>query len=514
MRTIDLLLLFSTLAVASFAKPAEKTCWSEKFNIPCCQSSDTIVERDTYNGKFGKENGEWCGLGESTRPSDDIPPSPPPPSDIDSKVDPAADCDISDVTTGDSLAQLAPFRFGVGLYGANIENFTPSSKTMMKVINYQFNSMTYTNGMKPMYIMDHEGTIKNLAEGKEEIACNFSGIIDGLEFAKKNNMHIRGHVLVWHKQTPDWFFRKDFDENKEYADPETIFKRLDSYMKNYFDFLNFYYPGVVDVFDVVNEAIEVREGKFDNSTGWYTRTESLEGDDNIWNTLVGPSYVVRAFRSARKYALPTTKLVYNDVDTFMTTPHDKTQAVIDLMNILRAEDLVDALGMESYIDQDSNNIDSPEYYARAIERFTEAGFEIQITEFTIYNDNREDWLETQTKRYREMFQAVIDHVKKGHNNISSFTVFGLQDGYRFYENDGSKIRLFDHDLQKKPNYYAIVDILKKYNAENEDNNNSVTTGNEGNNNESTTDNKKGNINKKNPSKNKKKCVVKIIKNKL
>ncbi|KAG4081221.1 glycoside hydrolase [Neocallimastix lanati (nom. inval.)] len=463
MKFNQLLLLTSSLAL-SFAKPSGESCWSEKFNIPCCKST-TSVERSTYNGDFGKENGQWCGLGESKRPIEDVPPEAPIPRDIDSLRDPAAECDISDSITGDSLAKEAPFRFGVGLNGVDINNYTPSSKKMMELIKYQFNSMTYSNGMKSIKIMDEEGSRKNIAEGREEVAVDFSGIIDGLEFAKKNGIHIRGHVLVWHKQTPDWFFRKDFDTEKEYADVETIFVRLESYMKAFFDFLNFNYPGVVDVFDVVNEAIEVREGKFDNSTGWYTRTESLEGDDNIWNTLVGPSYVVRAFRIARKYALPTTKLVYNDVDTFMTKPHDKTQAVIDLMNILRAEDLVDALGMESYIDQDLVNVDAPEDYARAIERFTEAGLEIQITEFTIYNDDREDWLETQTKRYRDFFQVVIDHVKKGYDNISSFTVFGLQDGYRFYDNDTQKTRLFDHDLQKKPNYYAIMEILKQYNAE-------------------------------------------------
>jgi len=462
MKISNLFLLVSSLTTAVIAKPS--VCWSEKFNIPCCKSTK-VVERTTYDGQFGKENGEWCGIGETTRPKDDIPPPPPPPSDLDSMVDPAADCDITDSITGDSLAKLAPFRFGVGLNGVNISGFTTSSKKMMELINYQFNSFTYSNGMKPGFIMDHEGSLKNLSEGREEIALNFSGIIDGLEFAKKNGMHIRGHVLVWHNQTPDWFFRKDFDTEKAYADVETIFVRLESYMKQFFDFLNFYYPGVVDSFDVVNEAIEVREGKFDNTSGWYTRTTTLEGWDNIWNTLVGPSYVVRSFRIARKYALPTTQLVYNDVDTFMTEPHDKTQAIIDLMNILKSEDLVDVLGMESYIDQDLDNIDSPESYARALERFTEAGLQLQITEFTIYNDDREDWLETQTQRYKDFFQVVIDHVKKGNNNIQSFTVFGLQDGYRFYSYDGTKTRLFDHDLQKKPNYYAIMEILKQYNEE-------------------------------------------------
>eukprot|EP00833_Pecoramyces_ruminatium_P014127 jgi/Orpsp1_1/1188159/evm.model.d7180000062876.1 len=173
MKYNQLLLLTSSL-VAAFARPSGDACWSEKFNIPCCQSTTTVV-RTTYDGQWGKENGQWCGLGESsTRPADDIPPAAPSPSDIDSLVDPAAECDISDSITGDSLAKEAPFRFGVGLNGSNVSNFTPSSKKMMELIKYQFNSMTYSNGMKSLFIMDHEGSLKNLKEGREEIAVNFS----------------------------------------------------------------------------------------------------------------------------------------------------------------------------------------------------------------------------------------------------------------------------------------------------------------------------------------------------
>jgi len=459
---------FNTFALLSIiftmvsARPSND-CWSMKFNIPCCKETNTI-ERITYDGVWGKENGEWCSFGfESTRPADDVVQEHPGLTDLDTVDDPAADCDISDSITGDSLAKEAPFRFGVGLNGIDVANATTTSKVMRQVIQYQFNSMTYTNNMKPLFILDHEGSLANAVNGnEEEVAVDFKQIVDGLDFAQKNGIHMRGHVLVWHKQTPDWFFRVGFDESNDYADPETIFQRLDSFIRQYFGFLQHYYPGVVDAFDVVNEAVEVLEGKFDNSTGWYTRTESYEGDDNVWLTRVGPEYVVRAFRIARKYALPNVKLVYNDYDTFKTTPHDKTQAIIDLMHILQKEDLVDALGMESYIQPDSP---TPEEYGRAIERFTAEGFELQLTEFTIYTTDDDDWLELQTKQYREFFEKVMEEYKNG-ANITSFTVFGIQDGYRFYETDSTKTRLFDHDLQKKPNYHAIMEVLKAYNAEN------------------------------------------------
>jgi len=60
----------------------------------------------------------------------------------------------------------------------------------------------------------------------------------------------------------------------------------------------------------------------------------------------------------------------------------------------------------------------------------------------------------------------MEQIKKG-ANISSVTVFGLQDGYRFYSSDSTKTRLLDHDLQKKPNYEAIMKVLKSNKKENQ-----------------------------------------------
>ncbi|OUM59173.1 glycoside hydrolase family 10 protein [Piromyces sp. E2] len=460
-------LLLSSIISTVLARPSTElngNCWSEKFNIPCCQSTNIVV-RTSYDGIWGKENGEWCGLGlESTRPVDDIPPSPPAITDIDSINDPAADCDISDSITGDSLAKEAPFRFGVGLTGGSSSSITTNSKIMRELIKYQFNSMTYTNLMKPSYILDHAGCLANAAKGLEDVVLNFSGIVDGLDFAYKNGLHIRGHVLVWHIQTPDWFFKVGFDSNNELVDAATFEYRLESYIKQYISFVQFNYPGVVDVWDVVNEAVEIEsDNLFDATTGWNTRVLSREGDENLWYTILGPDYVIKSFRIARKYALPNVKLVYNDYNTCQTYPHDKTQAIINLLNILRQEDLVDAVGMQSYLYQSWPSIGE---YTRAIERFNEAGYEIQITELTISAFSSDDWLEKQAEQYTNVLSKIVQYVNEGYN-ISSVTVFGLQDGYRFYASDSTKTRLFDHDLQKKPNYQAIMNILKENNAKNE-----------------------------------------------
>lgn len=460
MRIQNLLTVFGALAIASLveARPSKNECWSKKFGIECCKHTKKVV-RTTYDGIWGKENGEWCGLGKkSTRPKNDVPPAPPALTNLDEVIDPAADCDISDVTSGESLAQEAPFRFGVGLNGSGIANSTTTSKAMREVIKYQFNSVTYSNLMKPLFVLDQEGSKKNLKKGKQDPALDFSTMVDGLDFCQKNGLHMRGHVLVWHNQVPAWFLRKGYEDDAEYVDAKTMEYRLESYIKQYLSFVQFNYPGVVDVWDVVNEAIEIVGDQFDNSTGWYTRTKYGGDIPNPWYDIFGPNYVIKTFRIARKYALPNVKLVYNDYCTYVTEPHDKRQAVVTLLGILQKEDLVDAIGMQSYI----NPEESVAEYLEAIEVFQKTGLEIQITELTIRVKSTDDWEEYNVQQYSEAFEGYMKYVKKGYN-IGSVTVFGLQDGYRFYETDSTKTRLFDHDLQKKKVYRAIMDIIKSYN---------------------------------------------------
>jgi len=452
-----------TLASLTEARPSKNACWSKKFGIECCKKTKTVV-RTTYDGLWGKENGEWCGLGKkSTRPKKDIPPAPPALTNLDEIDDPAAECDISDVITGESLAKEAPFRFGVGLNGGGIATSTTTSKAMRKVIKHQFNSVTYSNLMKPLFVLDQEGSIKNLKKGKQDPALNFSTMVDGLDFCQKNGIHMRGHVLVWHNQVPGWFLRKGYQEDADYVDAKTMEYRLESYIRQYLGFVQFNYPGVVDVWDVVNEAVEVVDNQYDNSSGWYTRTFYDGTKPNAWYDIFGPDYVVKTFRIARKYALPNVKLVYNDYSTFVTKPINKRDAIIKLLGILQKEDLVDAIGMQSYI----NPEESVAEYLDAIKYYQKTGLEIQITELTIRVKDTDDWEEYNIKQYSEAFEGYMKYIKKGYN-IGSVTVFGLQDHYRFYATDTQKTLLFDHDLQKKKVYHAIMDIIKKYNAMDED----------------------------------------------
>ncbi len=73
-------------------------------------------------------------------------------------------------------------------------------------------------------------------------------------FGEKHKMHIVGHTLVWHFQTPDWVFQ---DESGKPLDREALLGR----MKEHIFTVMGRYKGRIHGWDVVNEAI-ASDGQF------------------------------------------------------------------------------------------------------------------------------------------------------------------------------------------------------------------------------------------------------------
>ena len=94
-------------------------------------------------------------------------------------------------------------------------------------------------------------------------------------------MKVSGHCLVWHQQTPDWFFRSD--------DGGTVTreKALER-MRAHISAVVGRYKGRVKGWDVVNEA-------FDDG-GRLRRTP--------WMRAIGPDFIEHAFRFAHALGAP------------------------------------------------------------------------------------------------------------------------------------------------------------------------------------------------------------------
>lgn len=371
--------------------------------------------------------------------------------------------DLTEAVNGKSLknAYKDYFMIGVGLNGYNIQTDTLHSAAMSEIIKYQFNSVTYSNLMKPSYMLDQNASIRNYDNGIDQPAVNFSSSIKGLEFCKENNIQMRGHTLVWHNQVPEWFFKEGYQSNGAFVDRDTMLERLESFIKQVLTFTQVKYPGVIYCWDVVNEAVEIVPGSFESKSGFNIRTKHGNNQENLWYKVIGVDYVEKSFEYARKYADKDVKLFYNDYNTFQP---DKTAKIYELASYLKSKDLIDGIGMQGYMSLGYPGLKSGGHNVKtAITKFAQLGLEIQITELSISSDdNRMASMEKQAKRYQELFEILADMDTANGNsaNITSVTVFGLMDEYMLYENDKNYSRLFDKKLQPKPSFYSILSVAE------------------------------------------------------
>ena len=367
--------------------------------------------------------------------------------------------DLSNALNTDSLKELCKdyFRIGFGLTGNAPANGAVNSKEYMQVVEYHANSVTLTNLMKPSYLLDKNGSQRNANSGKETVpALNFSAIDKTLKWCYDNGVQMRGHTLIWHAQTPDWFFKEGFKDNGKLVDYDTMAARLDSYIKQVLEYVQKKYPGVIYAWDVVNEAVD--PDFYDPKSYFSVRTKHGSNLDNLWYSTLGEDYVELAFVSARKYADKDVKLFYNDFNTFMS---NKRYNIYKLCEKLYKKGLLDGLGMQAYWGMGWPNISDLE---SAIKYFAKIGMEIQITELSCGVDSlTKDNLEAQAKRYAEYFKMFqrLDTAGGGPANITSVTLFGLQDGFVMYGTDNETSRLFDTNFQPKPCFYSIQKVMKE-----------------------------------------------------
>ncbi len=324
--------------------------------------------------------------------------------------------------------------------GVAVNAYQLTDEDMSKLIRDNFNSITMENAMKPEALLDQWGS-ENAKDGMPVL--NEENLEETLALAKENGLSLRGHCLVWHNQTPEWFFCEDYDAGNGKVDKKTMKKRMESYIKKVLTYCQEKYPGVVYAWDVVNEACD-DAGGYRTSSNWY----EIYGDE---------SYIVDAFTFARKYAAKGVKLFYNDYNEYMPS---KVSTIAELLKTLYDKKLVDGMGFQSHWDMtypETNLIEE------AMAEYSAIGdLEIQFTEIDMHNtEDSEEGLKEQAKRYQEMFELITKADREGKANVTSVTFWGLDDEVSWltsFKGETSYPLLFDADHERKPCYDSILKV--------------------------------------------------------
>lgn len=315
-----------------------------------------------------------------------------------------------------------------------------------RTIENHFNSIVAENCMKPEALQPKEGQFK------WRKADRF------VKFGEDHGMTITGHVLVWHSQTPDWFFK---DAEGKPASKELLTKRMRTHIHTVMG----RYKGKIKGWDVVNEAIE------DN--GSYRQSP--------WYKIIGPEYIEMAFRFAHE-ADPDAELYYNDYS--MSNPAKRETACRIVRDLKKKGLRIDAVGMQSH-----NGLGWPNLkeYEASIDAFAACGVKVMITELDLnvlpnpdsfggaevsqsfeYNEKMnpyknglpDDVAQKINQRWLDFFRIYKRHAEQ----ISRVTLWGVSDEQSWMNDWPIKGRtayalLFDRQYQPK----AIVkDIIELY----------------------------------------------------
>lgn len=310
-----------------------------------------------------------------------------------------------------------------------------------------FNSITPGNELKPDAILDQKACLAMAEAGDDENPqVNLDSAKSILNFARENNIPVRGHVLVWHSQTPTWFFKENYDPNGEWVSKEKMLKRMENYIKNVFTAIEEEYSDVdFYAWDVVNECW------LDDGTPRKAGSQEENSNYSPWVQIFGDnSFIKPAFEFAKKYAPEGTKLYYNDFNEYMP---NKTDAIIKMVEEINSDGhYIDGIGLQSHLDV---NFPSVSVYKKALDKFCATGLDVQITELdATVSGNDEESFAKQAQYYSDIMDTIVAQK----DNISAVVFWGTTDDQSWR---ASKYPLlFNEDYTAKPSFYSIIDGIE------------------------------------------------------
>lgn len=352
--------------------------------------------------------------------------------------------DIEDDITG--LKEVFAKHFLVG-GAATASDLAPAPAKELVLKHY--NCLTFGNELKPDAVLDYDATIAYMNENNNQVnpRVNLRAARTLFEFAEQNNIPVRGHTLVWHNQTPDWFFRENYsqDSSTAWASKEVMLQRLENYIKNIMELIEVTYPTVeIYAWDVVNEAVDPN-----TSTGMRNPgSNNTTSGNSLWIQTVGKDYIEKAFEYARLYAPESCKLFYNDYNEY---EDKKSSFIYDILADLKSKNLVDGMGMQSHWTMDYPNLSM---FETAVRKYNSLGLEIQLTELDMKQPNNDTYsLSQQASRYKSLINKVVELKNEG-INITAVIFWGVTDRTSWL---GGYPLLFDADYKAKPSYYSVVE---------------------------------------------------------
>jgi endo-1,4-beta-xylanase len=266
-----------------------------------------------------------------------------------------------------------------------------------------------------------------------------------MRFAALASQRVRGHNLCWHQQLPSWFRTTATRDNARQLLTEHIQTVAGRYR------------GKIHSWDVVNEAVELKDGRADGLR------------NSPWLGLIGPEYIELAFQTAAA-ADPNAKLTYNDFGIELDTEEQslKRGQVAMLVRRLKARDIpIHAVGVQSHLL--ATGPQPGEGLRKFIREMKTLGLDAYVTEMDVNTRGLSGGPEDQDAAVAQVYRSYLCLVLEEPNASVALT-WGITDAHTWLNAsrgdwakraDGSKQRPlpFDADMQPAPAFVAARDAI-------------------------------------------------------
>lgn len=261
---------------------------------------------------------------------------------------------------------------------------------------------------------------------------------------KNAGVKMRGHVLTWHSQTPEGFFREKYSKDGALVSKEVMTARHEWYIKTVLDCVVQWekangYAGkrtgnhLIWAWDVVNEAMA--DDASDPSTDSWLRgstagtkdKDPANGGSRWYEIYKNEEFIINAFRFANAYAPADVKLCYNDYNEYMT---NKTSAIEHIARMIKAGEAqsiagksvsprLDAIAMQSHVGSSWPSITE---YENALKKFL-AIADVHVSELDISAASSSE----AATAYANYFKMLKNYGKNYRNpyKITCVTIWGI-----------------------------------------------------------------------------------------
>lgn len=274
-----------------------------------------------------------------------------------------------------------------------------------------------------------------------------------VDWCRPRGIKVRGHTLLWHREErfPKWLSEYSYG-----AHPATEAARL---LADHVRTVAGRYPGMVPVFDVVNESV-------DSVTGVPRETTLSRAIGG------GVPTIDLAFHTARE-AAPDAELVYNDYMSWEPGFAEHRAGVLRLLEGFRKRGVpVDTLGIQSHIGGGPEGHQQPfgareEREWRAfLDEAVAMGYRLTVTEFDVNDRLVPGDIAQRDKAIADYCRIYFD-LMLSYPQTNAIVAWGLVDRYSWLQQfrgraDGSPKRPnpWDDDYRPKPLYDGIAASIR------------------------------------------------------